>query len=72
MDDGWHGWVASWLALVVVPVAVVEDGGLEVFGPVVFFDANSDSEVVACAELRVWANEGSVAGGVGYLVESWW
>ena len=42
------------MALVVVPVAVVEDGGLEVFGPVVFFDADSDSEVVAHFWILWW------------------
>src|SRR5699024_3458592 len=31
------GGVSAWLASVVVPVAVTEDDGLEVFGPVVFF-----------------------------------
>ena len=35
-----------WLALVVVPVAVVEDGGLEVFGAVVFFDAEHEGHHV--------------------------
>ena len=45
-----------------MPVAVVEDDGLHALVPVVFFDANSDSEVVACAESRVWANEDSVTG----------
>ena len=33
----------------VVPVAVVEDGGLEVFGAVVFFDAEHEGHhVVIC------------------------
>ena len=58
--------------MVVVPVAVTEDDGLHSLVPVVFFDADSDSEVVACAEPRVWADEDVVSGGVGNFSESGW
>src|SRR5690625_2356959 len=46
LQQGPHGGVSAWLALVVVPVAVVEDGGLEVFGAVVFFDAEHEGHHV--------------------------
>src|SRR5699024_2135875 len=72
LQQGPHGGVSVWLALVVVPVAVAEDDGLHALVPVVFFDADSDSEVVACVEPRVWANEDSVTGGVGNFSESGW
>src|SRR5699024_9679271 len=72
LQQGPHGGVSAWLALVVVPVAVAEDDGLHALVPVVFLDADSDSEVVACAESRVWADEGVVFGGVGDLSESGW
>src|SRR5699024_3257755 len=72
LQQGPHGGVSAWLALVVVPVAVAEDDGLHALVPVVFFDADSDSEVVACAESRVWADEDVVSGGVGKFSESGW
>src|SRR5699024_11825233 len=46
VQQGPHGGVSAWLASVVVPVAVVEDGGLEVFGAVVFFDAEHEGHHV--------------------------
>src|SRR5699024_5304700 len=46
--------------------------GLHALVTVVFFDADSDSEVVACAEPRVWADEDVVSGGVGNFSESGW
>src|SRR5699024_1087845 len=46
VQQGPHGGVSVWLALVVVPLAVVEDGGLEVFGAVVFFDAEHEGHHV--------------------------
>ena len=56
----------------VVPVSLTKNNGLHVLVPVVFFDANSDSEVVACAESRGWADKDSVAGGVGDFLQPGW
>ena len=54
------------MALVVVPVAVAEDGGLYVLVPVVFFNADSDSEAVG-VESRVFAHRGSL-----WWLCAWW
>lgn len=61
-------WVASWLALVVVPVAVVKDDGLELFGPVVFFDAEHK-----CERVVVVVEEGDVQCFFGdHRFSPWW
>lgn len=51
---------------------MTKNNGLHVLVPVVFFDANSDSEVVACADPLVWADKDSVAGGIGDFMQSGW
>src|SRR5690625_838012 len=68
VQQGPHGGVSVWLALVVVPVAVVEDGGLEVFGAVVFFDAEHEGHHVV-----VVVEEGDVQGFfAAHRFSPWW
>src|SRR5699024_6275376 len=67
LQQGPHGWVASWLALVVVPVAVTEDDGLEVFGAVVFFDAEHEGDHVV---VEVEEADIKCLGGHHWLL--WW
>src|SRR5699024_8732384 len=68
VQQGPHGGVSVWLPGEVVPVAVVEDGGLEVFGPVVFFDAEHEGHHVVIS-----FDEGDVQGGFGaHRISPWW
>src|SRR5699024_1408855 len=60
--------VSVWLALVVVPVAVVEDGGLEVFGPVIFFDAKHEGHHVV---IDVEEGDGQCFFGA-HRISPWW